>query len=486
MRYVLTAEQIRSAERKVISGGVDEMFLRFNAALAIADGIAERAGADGAKTAVFCGAGGNGCDGILAAARLKRQNCDVTVYTVGKCGETNRSALNYAESCGVAVRDAREYCGDATVVIDAVFGIGLNRPIEGETCELINSLNAQENAFRLAVDIPSGLNADTGEVMGTAFMAHITLSFSCYKLGMLFGAGRDTCGRILVSDVGIPVTSDIKVYEDGDFKPHKRKADAHKGDCGRAYIIGGCGNMVGAPVLAGAAAHAAYLNGAGTVTVCVPAVHRVSLASRVTMSMMKFLSDDKDGFIKFDRAELDEIMEKADAIDIGMGMGGAPELKRILAYINANFDGVLVIDADALNAIKGDHAFLKDGKAKRVLTPHVGEFKRLTGRAANVENAKALAKEVGGVVVLKSATTIITDGTEVRLNITGTPAMAKGGTGDVLGGCITALSCAYPPIDAATVACYRNGYGAERAVSSYAEMMLTPYDILHLANYPEV
>lgn len=487
MRYVLTAEQIRNAERNVIDGGVDEMFLRFNAALAIADGIAERAGEVGAKTAVFCGAGGNGCDGILAAARLKRLNNAVTVYTVGRCAEVNKSALSYAKSCGVPVCGAGEYDGCATVIVDAIFGIGLNRAItDDETTGLIKRLNAQENAFKLAVDIPSGLNADTGEIMGAAFKAHVTLSFSCYKFGMLFGAGRDTCGRILIADVGIPVSSDITVCEDMDFKPYKRKADAHKGDCGRAYIIGGCGAMVGAPVLAGAAAHAAYLNGAGTVTVCLPSVQRVSLTSRVIMSMMKFLSDDKNGFIRFDRDELDDIIKKADAIDIGMGMGSAPELKKILAYLNANFDGALVIDADALNAIKGDYAFLKDGKAKRILTPHVGEFKRLTGREATVENAKKLAEEVGGVVVLKSATTVITDGKDTRLNITGTPAMAKGGTGDVLGGCITALACAYSPIDAATIACYRNGYGAERAVSSYAEMMLTPYDILHLANYPEV
>lgn len=486
MRYVLTAEQIREAERRIIDGGVDETFLRFNAALAIADGIVERAGEVGAKTAVFCGAGGNGCDGILAAARLKRLGKEVAVYAVGKCAEANAAAFKYAKSAGVPVRDASEYDGDATVIVDAIFGIGLNRAVAGDIAALIDRLNAQQNAFKLAVDIPSGLNADTGEQMGTAFKAHVTLSFSCYKLGMLFGAGRDACGRILVEDVGIPVKSDITVCEDGDFKPYKRKASAHKGVSGRAYIIGGCGAMIGAPVLAGAAAHAAHLNGAGTVTLCLPSVHRVSLTSRAVLSMMKFLCDDKDGFIKFDRAALDEIIEKADAVDIGMGMGGAPDLKRILAYINANYDGVLVIDADALNAIGGDYEFLKDGKAKRILTPHVGEFRRLTSRDATVENAKKLATAVGGVVVLKSATTIVTDGVTTRLNVTGTPAMAKGGTGDVLGGCISALACAYSPLDAATIACYRNGLGAERAVSSYAEMMLTPYDILHLANYPEV
>ncbi len=129
MRYVLTAEQIREAERRIIDGGVDETFLRFNAALAIADGIVERAGEVGAKTAVFCGAGGNGCDGILAAARLKRLGKEVAVYAVGKCAEANAAAFKYAKSAGVPVRDASEYDGDATVIVDAIFGIGLNRAV---------------------------------------------------------------------------------------------------------------------------------------------------------------------------------------------------------------------------------------------------------------------------------------------------------------------------------------------------------------------
>ncbi len=129
---------------------------------------------------------------------------------------------------------------------------------------------------------------------------------------------------------------------------------------------------------------------------------------------------------------------------------------------------------------------MRDAKCAIAVTPHVGEFERMTGYSATVENAVKLANEINGTVVLKSATTIITDGREVRLNISGTPAMAKGGMGDVLGGCITALSCAFDLFDAATIACYRNGVGAEKAVSSYAQMMLTPRDVLKYADYDEL
>ncbi len=488
MKNVLTVEQMRAAEADAMSRGLDGSYLSMNAALCIADGLSARAGADGAETAVFCGSGGNGCDGILAAIRMHRQGRRVTVYKVSDSegSEFYRRTLCYARSAGVPIKSASDYGGNADILVDAIFGIGLNRPIEGEVKTLIEKLNAQENAFRLAVDIPSGLNGDTGEIMGVAFDARVTLTFSCYKRGMLFGSGRDKCGDIVVDDVGIDTQSNMRVYEDGDFKTHRRKISAHKGDMGRVFVIGGCGTMIGAPILAGAAAHSAYLNGAGTVTVCLPSIHRVAAASRYTLSMLKFLKDTPDGFIKFDEGELDEIFSRATAINIGTGMGATPDLKKILEYICDNFDGKLIIDADGLNAVAGDYAFLRGCKPQLLITPHVGEFRRLTGKPATVENAVALAEEINGVVVMKSATTVITDGKEVRLNVSGTPAMAKGGTGDVLGGCITALSCSYPLFDAATIACYRNGIGAERAVSAYAQMMLTPRDILNMADYDEL
>ncbi|MDE7106851.1 MAG: NAD(P)H-hydrate dehydratase, partial [Clostridiales bacterium] len=428
------------------------------------------------------GCGGNGCDGLLAASRLRTVGHNVTAYTVFDIAKYDAETVAYVKSSGLKVEPASNYNGNAAIIADAIFGIGLNKPIEGEVAELINKLNAQANAFKIALDVPSGLNCDTGEIMGTCFKAHETVTFSCYKPGMLFGNGRNMCGKIIVKDV-FTTTSDMHVYEDGDFPAYVRDNTAHKGTAGKVYIIGGCGSMVGAPIMAGAAAHTAYLNGAGTVTVCVPSVHRAAMSARATMSIMKFMPDTPDGFIKFDKKELDDIVHNASAICIGIGMGANPELKDMVKYVCDNYDKAVVIDADAINAIKGDYGFIKSAKAKVILTPHVGEFKRLTGLDATVENAKAVAAELNAVLVLKSATTIITDGKEVRLNIAGTPAMAKGGMGDMLSGCITALTCAYSPIDAATVACYRNGLGAERAVSSYAQMMLTANDVLNFAEY---
>ena len=489
MKNVVTRDEMREAERKMNSRGIDNTMLRFNAALCVADGLYDRAKGEGVKTAVFCGCGGNGADGLLAAARLARLGCNVYAYIVGDfastCGKLE-PYTEFAKVAGVKVLSASEYGGGANNVVDAIFGIGLNRSIDGEIKELILRLNGEKKSFRLAVDIPSGIDATTGEVLGAAFSAHVTMTFAAYKRGMLFGAGRDHSGKIIVEDVGIATESNITVCDDNDFGAFKRKTDTHKGNYGKIYIIGGSADMIGAPILSAAAAHAAYLNGAGTVTACVPDEHRVALSSRVTMSMMKFLKTDKNGFIAFDKAAFDGIINNSTAIDIGMGMGKAPELKNIIEYLCENYSGTLIIDADGLNALSCDYAFLSRAKCKIILTPHVGEFKRLTGKEATLENAVSLAKKINGVVVLKSATTIITDGVNVRLNITGTPAMAKGGTGDVLGGCIAGLSASFCPFDAATVACYRNGLGAQRAVSSYAELMLTPRDILKMADYPDL
>lgn len=485
MKNVLSAAQVRAAEEKAKQNGVGETFLRFSASLAVADIIAEHVkGKPENSIAVFCGCGGNGCDGLLAALRLRTVGYNVTAYTVFDISKYDAQTLAYVKSGGLKVEPASNYADNATIIADAVFGIGLNKPIIGEVAELINKLNAQKGAFKIALDVPSGLNCDSGEVMGVCFKADETVTFSCYKPGMLFGNGRNMCGKIIVKDV-FATESNMHVYEDGDFPAYVRDNTAHKGNAGKVYIIGGCGSMVGAPIMAGAAAHTAYLNGAGTVTVCVPNVHRAAMSARATMSIMKFMPDTPDGFIRFDKKELDDIVGNASAICIGMGMGANPQLRDMVKYVCDNYDKAVVIDADAINAIKGNYDFIKSAKANVILTPHVGEFKRLTGLDGTVENAKAIAAELNAVLVLKSATTIITDGKEVRLNISGTPAMAKGGMGDMLSGCITALTCAYSPIDAATVACYRNGLGAERAVSSYAQMMLTASDVLNFADYKE-
>ena len=488
MINVLYAKDVFAAEAKTVASGTDIESLVMRASRALADRVASVANNDkDKKIAVFCGLGGNGGDGVVSSVMLKEEGFEPVIYVVGVPSERHArfvKKLDSAKSKGVCVRDVSLFSG-ADIIVDAIFGIGLKCGASGPAADVIAKINAS-NARVVSADIPSGLDADTGEITGACVVADDTVTFTCLKPGMLIGEGKRVCGSVTVHDVGVAVETDMHVYEHDDFAPYKRKANAHKGDSGRVFIIGGCGDMVGAPIPAGAAAHAALLSGAGLVTVCMPSIHRVALSARCTLAMMKFLPDTADGFIKFDKSALDEIVKKANAIDIGMGMGKCRDLPDIIEYLCNNFGGTLVIDADGISAVKNRFGVLKNARCKVVLTPHVGEFVRLTGMPATPENAKTLASDTGAIVVLKSATTVITDGKNIRFNITGTPAMAKGGTGDVLGGCIAALSCAFEPIDAATIACYRNGLGAERAVSSYAQTMLTPHDMLRFADYKEV
>ncbi len=487
MQNVLDAESVRAAERRAMEKGFGEMMLRINASLAVADEVCDRARREWSRTAVFCGPGGNGCDGILIACRLMRQGCrNVRAFITCDESAISREIVAYAESCGLRLQPISEYDSQSNILIDAIYGIGLNRNVTGGVAELIRKLNDDANEFRLAVDIPSGLNADTGYPMGVAFKAHVTITFICYKPGMLFHDGRDYCGRIIVENIGVESQSPVSVFDGGDVRHIVRDKTMHKGKAGKVFVIGGCGEMIGAPILAGAAAQAAYFNGAGVVTVCLPKILRSAAHARTCMSVMKFLPDDEAGFIKYDEKQLDDIMSKAKSIDIGPGMGANPYLNRIVKYISDNYDGNLVIDADALNAIANDYAFLKNSKAKVVLTPHVGEFERMTGLEANIANARKVAEATGAIVVLKSATTVITDGERAILNISGTPAMAKAGMGDLLGGCIAALACNVPVLDAACIASYRNGMGAELAVAAYSELMLTAKDVLNFASYGEL
>ncbi|MDE6293827.1 MAG: NAD(P)H-hydrate epimerase, partial [Clostridiales bacterium] len=223
MKNVLTAAQVRAAEEYAMSKGVTQTFLRFSASLAVADIISEHVGRQSDKRiAVFCGSGGNGCDGLLVANRLHTTGYSVTAYVACDINKIDGEILAFAKNAGVKILPIGEYAFDADLIVDAIFGIGLNKPIAGEIGELIEKLNAQKGAFKLALDVPSGLNCDTGEVMGVCFKADETVTFSCYKAGMLFGKGRDVCGKIIVKEVGIPAASNIYVYEDEDFPVYAR------------------------------------------------------------------------------------------------------------------------------------------------------------------------------------------------------------------------------------------------------------------------
>lgn len=485
MINVVGRKQYNDAFDAVVANGVDGVEIKMTAMYQAYRELFYR-GAFRGKTAIFCGDSNNGLDGIFLSIFLKSNDCSVDLYFVGDAHKRFKGILPKLDYYGIKVHAVDEFVDKVDFIVDAIYGAELDENVDEETSKLIDMLNNAECLFRVALDVPTGLNADTGRIMGNVFNANFTVYYECVKFGMLHNNGLNCCGEFVGVNLNLHSRSDVVICQDEDFPPWHRKPSSHKGDFGKIYVIGGSANMIGAPMLSAAAARAAQYNGAGRVTLCLPEILRVSATSRVCLSMLKFLSDTQSGSIRFVKKEWKNITRNADTICFGMGLGKCKDTIKIIKYLCKNFKGKLIIDADGLNALGKNCALLRSAKCQLIITPHVGEFCRLIDCSPNVDGAKSLARKIGGVVVLKSAATIISDGDKVRINIAGTPALAKGGSGDLLCGAIAALSCSFPLIDAATIACYRNGMGAKHAVSSYAELMLSPHDVLKFAEYPEI
>lgn len=271
-----------------------------------------------------------------------------------------------------------------------------------------------------------------------------------------------------------------KTIEDGDLSLIKRKRNSHKGDYGRLFIIGGNSLMIGAPLIT---AQAAVKAGAGLTTLCVADSLLYAYRPRVKEIMLKGMPD-KAGAIVFDPIVMEDICSKADCIIMGMGMGKNESMRDIIKYAFENFNGILVCDADAINALSANPELLfSDRKCSLVLTPHVGEYKRLLGgvrKCADCDDDVAvLAKTINAVVACKGSYTVISDGITDYNVVSGTAAMAKGGSGDALAGIIGAYSCRTTLVEAAALACHLFGRCGEKAESLKGENAVTATDIIN-------
>lgn len=415
------------------------------------------------RIAIFCGPGNNGGDGIAAALHLGGYH--VRVFLVGDRAKMTPDARAMEErlvAAGGALEDftidmtSREalegsltfeqqkittWLSTCDCIVDALFGIGLTRPVEGCFLTAIQLMNGRSCPV-VACDVPSGVNADTGEILGEAIQAKMTVTFTRPKPGLYLGEGGVRAGEVRVMEIGIPhdLEHDLNcqgpvvyaVDEAGQCLP-RRPRTAHKGDFGKLFILAGSEGYTGAPVLA---ARAALRTGAGLVYLGVPRDIYPIVAVKCDEAMPFPLLEDYAA-----------ILEKAKSCDvalIGPGLGRAPETEKLVLSLLADLDCPVVLDADGINALAGHIDILDKRSALTVLTPHEGEFARLTGCALPVRDrltaARDFARAHGCILVLKGHGTITAtpDGT-AYINATGNPGMAKGGSGDVLSGMIAAL-----------------------------------------------
>jgi NAD(P)H-hydrate epimerase len=454
MRPVVTAAAMRALDRATIEDiGIPAFTLMETAGRAVA-----MAARGARKVAVVCGPGNNGGDGFVCARVLRDAGVDATVHLAAERAAIRGDALAHLQilekAGGVVVSVDRQAIANAPLVIDALFGVGLARPIEGALADVVAAINAAERV--LAVDIPSGLDADTGRVLGACVDADITVTMGALKVGLVSAPGFARCGEVIVADIGIPagVLATQGVYDglveetdvDG-WLPRSSELD-HKGRRGHALVVAGMPGMRGAGRLASVAALRA---GAGLVTLAAAGdIHADD--SVMTRSL---------------EGNLGSLIEGKAAIVIGPGLGQSELAAGWVGEVLAS--GVpAVLDADALNLVAGIAEAVAKAAGPVVLTPHPGEAARLLGTTvAAIEGdrlaaARALAGKTRAVVVLKGARTIVCDGRlggdYCSINPTGCPELATGGTGDVLSGVIGALLAQrVAPADAARAAVWVHG-----------------------------
>ena len=417
-----------------------------SAGLAVAIQAAGMGATYGSRVVVLAGVGNNGGDGFVAARHLKERGADVVVHCLAfPKGEplVHRRMGVRAARAGVPIEPLGEPV-PADLVIDALFGVGFH----GTLPEVVEPW-LEHLAPVLAVDVPSGLDATTGEVEGGAFRAAHTVTFHALKTGMLVGAGPEHCGVVSVADIGLAgELAEWLLCEDGDAAVPARPRAAHKWSAGSVAVVGGSPGMVGAAVLTGSAA---LSFGAGAVRVLVPGALRSEAASMTPSLMTEGVGsatahDDSDAVLA--------AAGRFDVLVVGPGMGVSNAVEGVVT----GWDRALVIDADALRSVTPDLLWERTGPT--VITPHAGEFEALAGEPATPAAAARLAERTGVVVVLKGSPTFVM-GAEAWVVTSGGPELATIGTGDVLAGMVAALIArGADPEVAARSAAHRHGRAA--------------------------
>lgn len=487
MNPLVSARQIRAMDAQTIALGMPSLVLMERAALGASDLIPE-VFQGVVHIGIFCGTGNNGGDGLAMARILFDRGYDVFACVLGREEDLSSDAeinLNLARQWGVDVsilehfsQDAwdeiLEHIGPVDLWVDALLGTGLTRTVTGSFEDAIRFLNTQENVF--AIDIPSGLDADTGRIHGVATRATATATFGFAKLGLALGAGREHAGEIHVVDIGIPervvqqVGWEAVLLTSASLKVPRRVSSMHKGNAGRVLVIGGSPNMVGAAVMAG---RAALARGAGLVTIGTA----LELAPKIGLHHPELMSSPAigEGILPSE-----DLLTHADTIILGPGLS-VQDCTQSLMDVVCTHARRLVLDAGALQALALHPRALPECT---ILTPHPGEAARLLNcsiadvLANPLMSVRRIAETYGAHVILKGSTTIITHHDGIAVNVTGNPGMAVGGMGDILSGILAAALSEMDVFEAMCHSVCLHGFAGDMATQDVGQRGLTPLKLL--------
>lgn len=530
MRYVLDAASMKNVDSYSINTlGIPSVVLMERAALSVTEAIESKVkGNIHTDIICVCGRGNNGADGLAVARQLYLKGYNVDVYIINSHASTKEFdiQLNIIKNLGIECINSPDF-SKYGVIVDALFGNGLSRELAGEARIVVDTINkcstsvrsqytqnSDNNGNRLvvAVDIPSGISASTGVVMGSAVNADITVTFGFEKIGHILYPAASYCGKIIRKDIGFAqypdMTRDIFTYDYSDISDMLplRKPDGNKGTFGKALVIAGSRLYGGAAVLS---SRAVARIGAGLVRTLTHISNRTAvITGNMECIVDTYDTDEECGdFVKNTETLVDKCICWADVVCIGPGLSMEESAVKLVRRVSAKKNIKKLYDADALNIIakykieldgsnddvdyeaggnSGNASYKDDMSDKNVVvTPHIGEMSRLTGldiaviKNNPIDTARTYSREHNCVCVLKDARTIVSDGERVYINMSGNDGMATGGSGDVLSGIITGLMAqGLTTFEASALGVYIHGCAGDEAALSNGKYSMVAGDII--------
>lgn len=483
MLDIVSCESMRKSDLATIEGGVPGVTLMWRAGMGIYESVRWHG-----RVGIVCGSGNNAGDGYALALILKENNIDATLillknkfsadgeYYYKRCQNVSIKTIFYNEDTPL----------DFDIIVDCILGTGFSGELSPEICEVIEKINSSD-AYVVSADINSGLNGDNG-LCKIAVKSDITVSIGTRKTGHYLAMAQDYIKKLVNVDIGIEIIEPpYHLIEKADIKKcfKERKHFSNKGTYGYTALIGGCMEYSGAVKLASLAL-SSLKTGAG--------VSKLATSRSICPTIMPSLLevtlyplDDRNGYIMYNPTQIDGALKGVKAVAIGMGMGEGAQAYEIICHILKKYEMPVIIDADGLNALsRGDINILKETKCTIILTPHPKELERLCGVSVEeilknpIEIARRFAKEYGVILLLKGASTIVTDGSEVYIINRGCAGMATAGSGDVLSGVLLGIcSQNNEPSEQLLNTCagaFVNGIAGEMAQSELCSVSMTASD----------
>lgn len=500
MRYY-KKQQMQQMEQKAVERGVSMEQLMEYAGGAAARFIQRKYELRGKRVTILCGKGNNGGDGYVAARLLRECGAYVSIVLAEGFPATDLARQAYGRmGAGVVSVDwerepraVRQAVSDADIMIDGLYGFGFHGAVSEYIGVLIQLAN-QSRAPIIALDIPSGVECDTGAVHGPCIRADYTVTFTVPKPGHILYPGREFCGEVIPAAAGIPgevveqAVPALETLEPEKIKSlfHPRDSQSNKGDYGKLLCVCGSEGMAGAAIMC---ASAGLRCGAGLVNLALPRSIYPIAAGRLLESVFTLLDREEDGNLTPDsRERLQKALEGAAACVIGCGLSTAPGIPELVEELLLIARCPVVLDADGLNAVCNKPDILREAAKTKpvIITPHPGEMARLMGcsirevQADRLESASRFAREYGVITVLKGAGTLIAhpDG-RTLMNLTGNPGMARGGSGDILAGMVGSFAAqGMEPLNAASAAVYLHGLAGDRCAARLSQQGMLPTDML--------